>query len=534
MAPHVNCAYSPTAWWGRGATASLALSACLGLCAGPAAAALPEIRTSAKNVVPVCVTPQRLMSFLKSRNPTVDARFADIAKLYKRHGERWHVRWDYAFFQMAVETNFLSYKQGNGRRGDVNPRQNNFAGLGTIGGGVPGDSYPDVNTGVLAQIQHLVAYSGEHVADPVGARTKLKQDDIIEQMASLKGHVTFNDLSHRWAVDRHYGAAIEWVAGNYRAVYCKPGLQRADAEPDRTETAAAPVPMPKPAVALAPAEALGGPTVVAETAPGPVAEEPAPVEPATVVAAVTPDPATTPEPAAPRTPMAEKTAPIAPVRTIWSRDKEDASTTAEASADAAAAATKPAPPAKMNVAQRIAPLPIAKATPVPAASVVVAAETTPTASHVPEELPIEEPKPAVVAMPATAAIDAAPTTPPALETPLELRAFAFAPAINLAELSASQQPRPDATTAGCRVLTASYGGKKTLLVRTQAGAETHYTALTVLDGFEASMFENFLKAHAPGGSSIGEYETKDAALAKAKELCPGSAAAPKVEGASAG
>ena len=137
-------------------------------------------------------------------------------------------------------------------------------------------------------------------------------------------------------------------------------------------------------------------------------------------------------------------------------------------------------------------------------------------------------------MPATAAIDAAPTTPPALETPLELRAFAFAPAINLAELSASQQPRPDATTAGCRVLTASYGGKKTLLVRTQAGAETHYTALTVLDGFEASMFENFLKAHAPGGSSIGEYETKDAALAKAKELCPGSAAAPKVEGASAG
>ena len=84
------------------------------------------------------------------------------------------------------------------------------------------------------------------------------------------------------------------------------------------------------------------------------------------------------------------------------------------------------------------------------------------------------------------------------------------------------------------MLTASYGGKKTLLVRTKAGAETHYTALTVLEGFEGSMLDNFVRAHGPGGASIGEYETKDAALAKAKELCPGSAAAPKAEGASAG
>ena len=61
--------------------------------------------------------------------------------------------------------------KGNGRWGDVNPKQNNFAGLGTTGGGVPGDSYPDVNTGVLAQIQHLVVYSGERIDDPVGART---------------------------------------------------------------------------------------------------------------------------------------------------------------------------------------------------------------------------------------------------------------------------------------------------------------------------------------------------------------------------
>jgi hypothetical protein len=172
------------------------------------------------------------------------------------------------------------------------------------------------------------------------------------------------------------------------------------------------------------------------------------------------------------------------------------------------------------------------------------AATTPVAiaSHVPEEVPVEEPKPAVVTTPMTAAADAAPAATasphePALTPPVDTRVLAFAPAINLAELKPSEQPKPAPAakaTGTCRVLAASYGGKKTLLVRTKAGAETHYTALTVLEGFEGSMLDNFIRAHGPGGASIGDYETKDAALAKAKELCPGSAGAPKAEGASAG
>src|SRR5688572_12446213 len=124
----------------------------VGVVAGSAQAAPPKIRIDAGNPVPRCVTPKRLMAFIKTRNSNLDPRYADIASLYKRHGEIWHVRWDYAFFQMALETNFLTYRKGNGGWGDVDPKQNNFAGLGTTGGGVPGDSYPDVNTGVLAQI----------------------------------------------------------------------------------------------------------------------------------------------------------------------------------------------------------------------------------------------------------------------------------------------------------------------------------------------------------------------------------------------
>ncbi|HWK34468.1 MAG TPA: N-acetylmuramoyl-L-alanine amidase, partial [Hyphomicrobium sp.] len=208
-------------------------------CITVAEAAPPRIRTDAGNAVPRCVTPQRLMAFLKTRNSNLDPRFANIASFYKKHGETWNVRWDYAFFQMALETNFLTYRRGDGRWGDVDPKQNNFAGLGTTGGGVPGDSYPDVGTGVLAQIQHLVVYSGERIADPVGARTRLKQDDILAVMASKKGRTTFGDLARRWAADRNYGSSIEWVATSFRQSYCKGGSTVADAA-DEAPPATAP------------------------------------------------------------------------------------------------------------------------------------------------------------------------------------------------------------------------------------------------------------------------------------------------------
>src|SRR3972149_7015419 len=76
----------------------------------------------------------RLMTFLRSRNARLSPRYKDLARLYKQHGQAWRVRWDYAFFQMAIETNFLTYRAPSGRMGDVDPQQNNFAGIGTTGG----------------------------------------------------------------------------------------------------------------------------------------------------------------------------------------------------------------------------------------------------------------------------------------------------------------------------------------------------------------------------------------------------------------
>lgn len=202
------------------------------LALAPAASAggLPEIRTHENNKVPRCVTPERLMDYLRQRNGKLDSRYNDIAQYYKKHGETWRVRWDYAFFQMLLETNSLKYT------GADKPRQNNFAGIGTTGGGVRGNSFPDVSTGVLAQIQHLVAYSGEKLAkaDAVGQRTLENQDDIIARSAKLGRPMTFADLQMRWAIDRGYAKKIGVLADAFADAYCR----GKDPEPEVVATSA--------------------------------------------------------------------------------------------------------------------------------------------------------------------------------------------------------------------------------------------------------------------------------------------------------
>src|SRR5262245_35314817 len=93
------------------------------------AATLPDIKTGPGNSVPECATPGRMLAYLKSRNASLDPRYEALPSHYMRIGEQLGVRWDFAIYQMILETGTLSYKRGN-RSGDVKPAQNNFAGLG--------------------------------------------------------------------------------------------------------------------------------------------------------------------------------------------------------------------------------------------------------------------------------------------------------------------------------------------------------------------------------------------------------------------
>ena len=180
----------------------------------------PEIRLTTDNTVPKCVSPERLTAFLTAQNDKLEARFQTIAADYKRHGAALKVRWDFAFYQMLLETNYLKFRRGDGSPGDVKARQNNFAGIGATGGGVPGDSYPDVSTGVLAQMQHLVVYSGERLENPVAPRTREVQDGVIAQSKRLNRTVRFGDLTRRWAADSHYARSIMSVSERFREAHC--------------------------------------------------------------------------------------------------------------------------------------------------------------------------------------------------------------------------------------------------------------------------------------------------------------------------
>jgi hypothetical protein len=178
---------------------------------------LPAVKISEANPVPACATPGRLMSYVKQRNAQLDAKFDVVATEYMRHGEALQLRWDYAFFQMLLETGYLTYT------GDVKPSQNNFAGLGATGGGVRGESFKDVSTGVRAHLEHLKMYSGEKVENPVAERTRNIQEwGVLDSwQKTIKGPMTFAQLAKQWApTSRGYARDIDSVAQRFFSGPC--------------------------------------------------------------------------------------------------------------------------------------------------------------------------------------------------------------------------------------------------------------------------------------------------------------------------
>ncbi|HRK19212.1 MAG TPA: glucosaminidase domain-containing protein, partial [Hyphomicrobiaceae bacterium] len=191
---------------------------------GPASASgAPSVKVSSGNTVPACATPGRLQAYLATRNTSVPNQFDSIAVEYMKHGEELGVRWDYAFFQMLVETGSLSFKNGN-RSGDVRPTQNNFAGLGATGNGERGESFPDVSTGVRAHLEHILLYAGAPVDNPVAERTrKVHEWGILTNWhKGFKRPITFADLGQKWAPGtRSYFGMIDGVADKFYDEHCK-------------------------------------------------------------------------------------------------------------------------------------------------------------------------------------------------------------------------------------------------------------------------------------------------------------------------
>jgi hypothetical protein len=412
---------------------------------GAAAPDLPEIVVGPGNAVPQCVTPGRLMAFLKARNPELNPRYDGIATQYMRYGEQFGVRWDYAFYQMVVETGALSYWRGN-RAGDVKPDQNNFAGLGATGGGERGESFKDIESGVQAHIEHVLLYAGRPVDNPVAERTrKVREWKLLDGwQASFKRPITYRDLGAKWAPgNRTYVGMIQTVAERFQSDACS----GPDPRPDLVREARA---------------------------------------------------------------LASK-------------------------ATAAAKPAEPAPPA-LTPGEQLAQRAIQQAKIEGndrRSSLGAQTESTPAAPSVPYKVidPPSDPKgpaatttPPEVTTPAAATTSVAPTAGPgenrAAAADKAGARFALAGAAATKAKMPVDTATPPAANQKCRVWTASYGGQKSIIIRSVVDQVVNFTVLDVNAGAEAREAEAFIAAYARNGKITGEYASQAQALDKAFELCP--------------
>jgi hypothetical protein len=216
--------------------ARLVLLLALLLPAPALAGSLPPIVVSADNQVPKCVVPDALMDFVAATNAArhaphpIEPRFAHMATLYQTIGacvarapeQCVAVRWDYAFFQMLIETNYLTFRRPDGVLAGVPASDNNFAGLGATISGLPGEHFDDVQIGVLAHLQHVLMYSTTRIPQPVAKRTRQVQNDVQEIMRRLHRPVTFADLAREWTgTDKNtYGRDMQRLAEKYARQYC--------------------------------------------------------------------------------------------------------------------------------------------------------------------------------------------------------------------------------------------------------------------------------------------------------------------------
>lgn len=425
------------------------------------AAELPPIRSSETNRVADCATPGRLTLYVKQRNPKLDARYEGLAGEYMRNGEELHVRWDYAFFQMLLETGYLTYG------GDVKPDQNNFAGLGATGKGAHGESFKDISTGARAHIEHLVMYSGERVENPVAERTRNIQEwgVLTDWQKSVDGPITFSQLATKWAPgSRKYGSDIAAIAERFFDGVCK------EPDPDGAVVAAAdeiPKP-PRKSDVSATADALpkAGTTSKADAASKSKAKK---VETAATFETATADTDTLPSKGA-----------------------------AAVAAAASEAKTKAKPPAQ------------------------TAATSPPVTLLNPEEATAAD-APVEPAAASAAEAAAAAQSGKSVEVAALPGAIGAGSSDKKPEKQKSEKKpdkKKDAASGKCRVWTASYGGSKAIIIKAVSDKTVNYTVLDVNEGAEKREADAYINAYAKGGQSVGEFQTQTQALEKAFELCP--------------
>lgn len=124
---------------------------------------------------------------------------AGFCKIIKEEAEAEGVRAEILFVQVMKETGWLQFG------GDVKITQFNFGGLGATGNGEPGETFPDVRTGLRAQVQHLKAYASEEdlVNECVDTRFTYVTRNCAPYVEWLGSQENPNHVG--WAASERYG-----------------------------------------------------------------------------------------------------------------------------------------------------------------------------------------------------------------------------------------------------------------------------------------------------------------------------------------
>lgn len=149
-------------------------------------------------------TQEQMSRFIKKNNPDakLNCSIDEIVKIYYEEAGREGIRPDVALCQAIKETGFWNYG------GDVDPKQNNFCGLGATGNKEPGASFDTPRIGARAHLQHLLSYATTR--PPKTAIVDPRYLLIVKYKADIFGRIrTWIKLNGVWAVPgKNYGQDI--------------------------------------------------------------------------------------------------------------------------------------------------------------------------------------------------------------------------------------------------------------------------------------------------------------------------------------
>ncbi|EJO5349583.1 glucosaminidase domain-containing protein, partial [Clostridium botulinum] len=157
------------------------------------------------------LTQKQALDYFRTRNTEKNQQdIQDFISIVWQEANLEGIKPDVAFIQIMKETNFLKFT------GDVKECQNNFAGIGATGDGVPGANFKDVRTGVRAVVQHLKAYcSTESLKNScVDPRFTYVQRGISPYVEWLGIGENPNYPDKGWAADNNYGKDIVKMMNN--------------------------------------------------------------------------------------------------------------------------------------------------------------------------------------------------------------------------------------------------------------------------------------------------------------------------------